>query len=218
MLFRSVIGGECVGVLNLGHGEDGFYTPGSLQKAIVAGSMLAGLVQRFIATAQIAAREIEDPRSGLATPRYLRRRLDEEVVRCQELGHAMSLATLRLVEMKELGEQFGEEFRSRCRAELAAAVREWRQPTELVGESGEGELTVIFPSIRRDRAEVRARALAACLEKHNFPRRKRMSVSVGVATYPADAEDAQGLLEAADNSKRGEPRPEAEAPAHSVAA
>jgi len=44
-----VVAGECVGVLNLGRTEDGAYGPGSLRALILAGSMLAGLVQRHLA-------------------------------------------------------------------------------------------------------------------------------------------------------------------------
>jgi GGDEF domain-containing protein len=44
--------------------------------------------------------------------------------------------------------------------------------------------------------------MAGAVEKHNFPRRKRMTVEFGMATYPADAESPQELLEAVDKSLR----------------
>jgi diguanylate cyclase (GGDEF)-like protein len=126
--------------------------------------------------------------------------LEEEVVRCRELGHSMSLLLIRLNELPEHAEQFGEDFRARCRAELAKVALEWKAPTELVGRTQGDALVVILPSARREKAESRAEALAAALAKHNFPRRKRMTAEFGIATYPTDAEDPQELLESVDKS------------------
>ncbi len=195
-----VVGEACVGVLNLGHHEDGFYGPAHLRTLILAAAVLASLVQRHVALNQIAEREIRDPKTGLATAGYLRSRLEEEVVRCRELGHSMSLLVFRLNELEEHVERFGPEYRGRCRSELAELVSAWREPSELVGHGTDDRVVVILPSARREKAEARAAALREALEKHNFPRRKRMTVGLGLATYPADAEAAQDLYDAADKA------------------
>ncbi len=200
MSVPMVAGGECVGVVHLGHHEEGFYDQAALRTLALAASTLAALVQRHVALAQIAAREIADSATGLATPGYIRSRLEEEVVRCRELGHSMCLATLRLEGLPEHVERFGPEYRERCRAELAGIVRSWRQPAELVGH-GEGDsLLVILPAVRRERAEARIAELRSRVEKHNFPRRKKMALASGIATYPADADEAQELFDCADKS------------------
>jgi diguanylate cyclase (GGDEF)-like protein len=198
MAIPLVVGKQCVGVLNLGHAADGTYGPANLRVAVLAGGMLAGLVQRFVALGQIAAREITDPATGLATPSYVRSRLEEEVVRCRELGHSMSLLVLHLNELDEHAERFGGDYRERVRAELAAILREWKEPAELVGhDRGDGVL-VLLPATRSEKARERAEAIKTRLEKHNFPRRKRMTVGLGLATYPSDAEGAQELYDSAD--------------------
>jgi GGDEF domain-containing protein len=66
---------------------------------------------------------------------------------------------------------------------------------------GEGDsLIILFPSARREKAESRAAALADALARHNFPRRKRMTVGYGIGTYPSDAEDSQELLDFVDKA------------------
>jgi GAF domain-containing protein len=82
-----VVGGDAVGVLNLGHREEGAYTPTELRRLLLAGGMLAGLVQRYVSSRQIRAREIRNPGTGLATPHYFRSRLEEEVVRSMTRRH-----------------------------------------------------------------------------------------------------------------------------------
>jgi diguanylate cyclase (GGDEF)-like protein len=208
MAVPLLVGGECLGVLNLGHREENAYDPASLRRLIVAAGVLSGLVQRYVARGQIDARETRDPVTGFATPAYFRARLEEEVVRCRELGHAMSLLVLRLNELPAYTEQFGEEFRERSRAELAHMVAAWRRPTEVVGH-GEGDaLFVIVPGGRQDKGESRGAALAAMAQKHNFPRRKRLTVGYAVATYPSDAETPQELMAAVDKSLREASRPQ----------
>ena len=213
MAVPLVVGSECLGVLQVGSVKDGFFTARSLRVLLLAAAMLAGLVQRFLARRQLAAREIRDASTGLATPEYLRMRLEEEVVRCRELGRSMSLAAFRLVGLEGHAERFGAEYRDRCRIELAELVHAWRGPAELAALDGQGKVLVLLPSMRRERAEERATALAAAVEKHIFPRRKRMALQAGIAAYPADADEAQGLLAQADNdlyeSMRGEAQPPA---------
>lgn len=194
------VSGNCLGVLQLGHNQDSTYDQSSLRLVMLAGSMLAGLVQRFIARAQIEHREIRNPATGLATARYLRSRLDEEVVRCRELGHAMSLAVIELEGLEDHVRQFGDEFARRCHQELAEVVAGWCEPTELAGHAAGDRMIVLLPGARREKAAERSRELMELVKRHNFPRRKKLSVSVGVATYPADAEESQALLEFADNA------------------
>ena len=205
-----VVGGDAVGVLNVGHRDEGAYTPAELRRLLLAGGMLAGLVQRYVSSRQIRAREIRNPVTGLATPHYFRSRLEEEVVRCRELGHAMSLLRLRLNELDGLAEQFGDEFRERAGQDLSGLATQWRQPTELVGHAEGGALIAILPGARGDRAHVRAENLQALVQKHNFPRRKRMTLGWGVATYPADAENPQELLACVDIALKEAARPRAE--------
>lgn len=195
-----VIAGVCLGVLNLGHREENAYGEQMLRRLVVAAAALAALVQRFVSVEQIRAREISDPATDLATVPYFRSRLSEEVVRCRELGHSMSLLVLRLNELPEYAEQFGPDFRSRCRSELAQAVKEWAEPCEFVGHGNKDSLVVLMPSARREKAESRAASLAERINRHNFPRRKRMTMGFGIGTYPADAEDSQELLEFVDKA------------------
>jgi GGDEF domain-containing protein len=202
-----VVGGNTVGVLNVGHRDENAYDPPMLRRLLLAAGPLSALVQRFVANQQIESREIKNPVTQLATPVYFRTRLDEEVVRCRELGHAMSLLRLKLSELGPLGDQFGAEFKERSLADLARLIGEWKSPTELVGHDSGDTLLALLPAVRGDRGQERAEALAALVQKHNFPRRKRMTLGWGLATYPADAESAQELLACVDKALNEASRP-----------
>jgi len=203
-----VVGGECLGVVNLGHADEEAYNQGSLRMLILAAGFLAALVDRSLTRERIAGLRIQDPSTGLATATYFRRRLDEEVVRCRELGHSMSLIAIRINELDQFTDHFGEEFRQRSLVDLADLIRKWRNPTELAGLGPDGTFLVLLPAARAERVQERAAALQNAVAGHNFPRRKRMTLGVGAGTYPTDAEDPQALLESVDKAlyEAGQPR------------
>ena len=202
-----VVGGHAVGVVHVGHRDENAYDPALLRRLLLAAGLLAGLVQRYVAREQIQTREIRNPVTGMATPAYFRSRLDEEVVRCRELGHAMSVVRLRLSELGQMAGQYGGDFKYRCLADFAQLVGEWKTATELVGHENGDTLLAILPGSRSDKARERMEALAMAIQKHNFPRRKRMTLGWGLATYPADAESAQELLACVDKALNEASRP-----------
>ena len=72
----------------------------------------------------------------------------------------MSVMVFRLNELPEYADQFGPDFRARCRSELSQAVQGWAEPYELVGHGDQDSLVVLLPSARKEKAESRAAALA----------------------------------------------------------
>lgn len=200
MAVPIVVGGECLGVVNLGHSESGSFTQSTLRNLMVASGALAGLLQRFVALRQIAAREIVNPNTGLATAHYLSSRLSEEVVRCRELGYSMSLMVFKLNELNDFGQRFGEDYLERSLKEVGEIVRNWKRATELVGHTEDDRFVAVFPGAGSEKATQRARDLLLALQQHSFPRRKRVTVSCGISGYPTDAENPQELLSVADNA------------------
>lgn len=199
MAVPLVVADTCLGVLTLGHPEDGAYKPASLRTLIVAGSMLAGLVQRMMADAQVARLQVFDPVSGLMTAKHIESRLEEEVTRCRELGYSMTVAALELSELAGHTARFGEEYRLRVLAEVGDLVRDWIQAPEMAGLLDQDRIWLILPGLGGgERAENRIAGLSQVLEAYSFPRRKRMTTHVAVAAYPADAESSQDLLSYAD--------------------
>jgi diguanylate cyclase (GGDEF)-like protein len=115
----------------------------------------------------------------------------------------MSLFLLELNVLGDLAQQFGLEYSDRCRVELARLVAAWQGPTELAGHVENDRILVLLPGARRDRALARAQLLKEIVERSNFPRRKRLTVGVGVAAYPGDAEGPKELESYADKALRG---------------
>ena len=198
MSVPMIVGGQCVGVLSLGHGTENAYQQATLRTLILAASMISGLVYACLAGRHIAALKITDSVTGCYTEEHWMSRLREEVVRCRELGYSMSIISLGLNEIKEHAARFGQSYMDRCLTDLGELTQAARQEPELVGRAGD-RLWILMPGAVKGQAEDRAREWADGFEAHSFPRRKRMTVTYSVASYPADAEEAQELLNYAEN-------------------
>ena len=84
--------------------------------------------------------------------------------------------------------------------EILGRITVASEPFELVGHGDGDAVLVLMPSARREKAEARAALLGECIHRHNFPRRKRMTMESGIGTYPTDAEDPQELLDFVDKA------------------
>jgi diguanylate cyclase (GGDEF)-like protein len=69
-----------------------------------------------------------------------------------------------------------------------------------VARYSDDEFAILLPHTDTREAGIAAARLRSVVEAHLFPRRKKLTVSVGVATYPADAEDPMSLLVRADQA------------------
>jgi diguanylate cyclase (GGDEF)-like protein len=72
--------------------------------------------------------------------------------------------------------------------------------SDLVARYGGDEFVMLLPCTGRDNASAAAERIRAIIEKCSFPRRKKLTVSMGVASFPHDAEDGSDVLARADDA------------------
>ena len=144
-----------------------------------------------------------DSLTGLANRRLLEELYDSVEALARRRGGAMALLFLDLDDFKPindtLGHGAGDEVLVQVAARLQAAVRE----SDLVARVGGDEFVVVLPELGRpeDVTAVADKILRAV----TVPLRLRgqeheLGISIGIARYPQDARDLQGLLRCADRA------------------
>ena len=134
--------------------------------------------------------------------RYLKTALRREIKRAMRFRQQLSLIMVDVDDLKAYNDRHGHLRGSFVLKEiaglLASQVRSW----DVVAKYGGDEFTVILPQTDRDGALAAAERLRAAVELHAFPLAERgeITVSLGVASLPADAETPSGLIEAADRA------------------
>ncbi|HWV84749.1 MAG TPA: GGDEF domain-containing protein [Capillimicrobium sp.] len=132
-----------------------------------------------------------DPLTGCLNRRGLEERLSAELARAERRGHPVSLVILDLDRFKDVNDREGHaagDARLRWTVEcLTACIR----PSDALGRLGGDEFAVVLPETAAARAEAVAARLARALSE-------KSPASVGVATFPDDADGAERLQARAD--------------------
>jgi diguanylate cyclase (GGDEF)-like protein len=172
---------------------------------------LAGSVAVAIDNARLHAEvkrmALTDAVSGLANRRAFDDYLQTEITRAQRYGDALSLIILDLDSFKEYNDQWGHPAGDIRLREIADLLRANVREPDVAARYGGEEFAVILPSTSKlgaivlaERLRLSAEAYASAKHKDNSPI-AGYTLSLGVATFPEDADTLSELLLAADNAE-----------------
>ena len=145
----------------------------------------------------------------------------------------LSIFLFDIDNFKDYNDQNGHLAGDKALQELAAVVQGSVRKDDIFGRFGGEEFLLVLPQTNATQAMLAAEKIRKVIANHPFPFAEkqplgRVSISGGVAEYPVDGLDGQGLLYAADaalyeakaqgrNRIRPAARPPANAPAGAVA-
>jgi diguanylate cyclase (GGDEF)-like protein/PAS domain S-box-containing protein len=141
---------------------------------------------------------ITDGLTGLYNHRYLQERLDEELERARRQNSSVTVLFVDLDEFKTYNDACGHIHGDEALRRTAHTIERSIRHVDLAGRYGGDEFLVVLvgaPLTEGVRVAERVRAQVAALYEG---RRPAVTVSIGVATFPADAESKNELLDKAD--------------------
>jgi diguanylate cyclase (GGDEF)-like protein len=145
-----------------------------------------------------------DPLTGLFNHRGIHQRLAVEGRRAQQRGGMLSLVMIDLDDFKLLNDTYGHPAGDRVLSRVSEAIRDVLRHTDLAGRVGGDEMMLVLPNTDRAGAMQMAERLREALSSKPFVAGKNrgipLRISLGVATYPADADTLTGLVGVADAS------------------
>lgn len=146
---------------------------------------------------------VTDGLTGLYNSRHFYRLLDEELQRSERYDHSFSLLMFDLDDFKKYNDRYGHLAGDDLLRELAGLVRTITRSSDLAFRYGGEEFILILPETPRPAALRMAERLRIAVQDHEFVVRGgtdvgRITISIGVATYPDDAQSAEDLVHAAD--------------------
>ncbi len=143
---------------------------------------------------------ITDGLTGLYNHRYLHERLSEEIDRAREQNRPLSLLFCDLDQFKVFNDLHGHSAGDSALRAVARAIEAGIRKVDLAARYGGEEFAVILIETDADGAlEVAERIRADVAALHIEPIKKAtLTVSIGVATFPAQATTKEQLLDKAD--------------------
>jgi diguanylate cyclase (GGDEF)-like protein len=166
------------------------------------------------AVAKLEELALRDGLTGLYNHRFFQEALNSELARCSRHGRLCSLLFLDVDNFKHYNDALGHLQGDELLRQLAhiltntgddPALRARGRVSDLAARYGGEEFVVILPECDRAGGVVRAERLRAQIEQYPFAGGDRqpggkVTVSIGVAAYPADALSKQELIHAADQA------------------
>ena len=148
---------------------------------------------------------IKDPLTGLYNRRYFNDRLEEEMNRSRRTRYPLSCIYLDIDHFKKYNDQNGHQSGDVLLKQIAALMRKSSRKTDIVARLGGEEFCILLPHTHAEGAAIKAEKLRRIVEATDFEHREKqpmgfVSISVGVSEYPAHAQDAEGLIKAADDA------------------
>lgn len=139
-----------------------------------------------------------DGLTGLANYRELVDVLDKEITRSKRTGREFTLLFLDLDGLKQINDRYGHQIGSRALCRLANVLRLCCRSIDTAARYGGDEFALVLPETTAGPALLVARRI--CELFANDGEEPKLSVSIGAANYPKDAETIGPLLYAADSA------------------
>ena len=155
---------------------------------------------------------ISDGLTGLYNHRYFQDRWRREVQLARRYDEPLSLMILDVDFFKNYNDTMGHPQGDVLLKELSMLLLRSVREVDLVARYGGEEFVIVLPKSRKTDAVVLAERVRALVGQHSFPHRDvqpggRVTVSMGVASFPEDGADAGEVIVNADKAlyraKRG---------------
>jgi diguanylate cyclase (GGDEF)-like protein/PAS domain S-box-containing protein len=147
---------------------------------------------------QLRQQAFSDSLTGLANHRRLFDVLQSEICRTKRTEREFSLLLLDLDGLKEINDRFGHLTGNRALCRLAQILADCCRSIDTAARQGGDEFALVLPETGAAAATLVAQRVCELLAKD--AEEPALSVSVGVASYPKDAEAIGSLIYAADKA------------------
>lgn len=147
-----------------------------------------------------------DGLTDLFNHRYFQESLRQKLSTARELSQTVSLLMVEVDKFKKYNDTYGHQQGDLVLKSVAQALEKGaRQWEGMAARYGGDEFVVILPKADKEEATEAAAQICRWIEemtavelsKHNLP---GVTASLGVATFPVDADDASSLIDAADQA------------------
>ena len=139
-----------------------------------------------------------DARTDRLTGVLNRRSLDDSLASNFKLAerhkYALSLVMFDIDHFKKFNDEYGHQCGDMILHELAQLVRKMVRETDVVARYGGEEFCITFKGTDKVSATGAAEKIRARVEKTVFPTNKRLTISMGVSSFPEDNAEASGQL------------------------
>lgn len=198
------IRGEVIGVLDIESDKLDAFTPRDLRLFSVFASQAAVAIENARLYDETKALSLTDGLTRIANRRHFDLMLGAEIRKARGYSRQLSLAMIDLDNFKSFNDRFGHMAGDKMLLHIAIILKRNTRDTDFVARYGGEEFAIIFPETNSEIAMRVSQRVRAAVERDMLLirgiGRKKLTVSIGLATYPQHAACADSLLKHADTA------------------
>jgi len=146
---------------------------------------------------------ITDSLTRLYNRKHLMETLDKEVSRCQRHNHKFSLLVIDIDHFKTYNDTYGHLAGDEVLSRLASVFKESIRSSDYAARYGGEEFIIMLPEIGPEQGVEAAERIRHKVAEQRFGGEGesiKVTISVGVASYPESGEDAESVIRKADEA------------------
>jgi diguanylate cyclase (GGDEF)-like protein len=198
-----VVGGKVFGILNSESQNVGQFLDQDEKTLTILANHAALAIENFQLHSKTEELTVIDELTGASNYRYFRQKLDEEFKRAKRYGQALSLIMMDIDWFKRCNDTYGHRFGNQVLRELVRISSKHVRDVDVLCRYGGEEFVVILPQTNKEDARQIAERIRVAVGQQLIELDKiksRVTVSIGVATFPEDAEEPDQLIEKVDQA------------------
>ncbi len=147
-----------------------------------------------------------DELTHLPVRRYFNEKFAEEMYRAKRFDLTLSLLILDIDFFKQINDNYGHQIGDWALQEVSRVIRTSLRQTDVPCRFGGDEMVIMLPSTNSEESKIIAKRLQECINaimlptKYTDGKEIHISISQGMASFPADAASTEELLEKADKA------------------
>lgn len=197
--------GRRIGVMTLYHRRPRMYEPEELRFLSTFASTVSIAVDNARLYGEQARLAVTDGLTGLYNHKHFHEVLAAEVGRARRYSHPISLVLVDIDHFKIFNDAWGHQAGDALLRTLAGIFKAAARQNDLVARYGGEEFAFVLPQTDKRQATALAKRLCRAVERRRCEGEQvlpggRLTVSLGVASYPEDVSHAADLVGRADQA------------------
>ncbi|MGB3341566.1 MAG: GAF domain-containing protein [bacterium] len=198
------IKGELIGVLDIETDKPGAFTDKDLRMFSVFASQAAIAIENARLYDETKELSLTDTLTKIANRRHFNLVFDNEMKKARGYSRQLSLAMIDLDDFKLFNDDLGHVAGDKLLSHIADLLKDNLRDTDFVARYGGEEFVIVFPETSHPLALKVSERLRNAVEVKQLnvkgKGRKKMTISIGVATYPSNADNKVELVQIADRA------------------
>jgi diguanylate cyclase (GGDEF)-like protein len=186
---------DVIGVINVTNkqGEEGFSEQDAETLKAVADQAAVAVNK-----AQLWELAVTDSLTGLYIRRYFMAKFDEEFHRSKRYKKLFSIVMADLDKFKKINDVYGHTTGDLVLKTIGKFLQKNMRDVDIIARYGGDEFVMILPETDKDEAYSFAERLRERVSQIKLENLPKLTISLGIASYPVDEKNIEGLIKNAD--------------------